>query len=160
MEVTGMNIFPLYPQQVMQMWPLLQSFVAAALVHTQGEMGPLDVCERAMNGAMQLWVIAEQDKLHGVAVTEVIEFPQITSLRIVTLSGERFAEWKGELDQRLEQFAHVVGAGRIEAVGRPGWARSLRALNYKPTYVIVTRLVGLKQEANQEAIHEQVGRNN
>jgi hypothetical protein len=155
-----MNIFPLFSKQVMDLWPLLAPFVESALKHTQGEMGSLDICERAINGAMQLWVVAERDKIQGVVVTEVIEFPNITSLRVVTLSGEGFQEWKRELDQRLEQFARVVGAKRIEAVGRPGWTRALRDLQYKPAYTIVTRAVSEESTNSQEVLHEQVGRNN
>ena len=155
-----MNIFPLYPQQVMDMWPLLMPFVDLALQHTHGEMSALDVCERGMNGAMQIWIVADAERVCGTVVTEVVEFPQLTTLRIVTLAGDNFKEWRVELDQIMEQFARVVGAKRIEAVGRPGWVRALRDLDYKPAYVIVVRDVPELASNQKETIHEQVGRNN
>jgi len=157
-EVARMNIFPLKSDQVEPMWPVLGPFIEKALSYTQGELDPLDICKRALDGEMTIWLVAIEAKVIGVVVTEVIAFAQYDVLRIVTLSGERFKEWKADLDKILVKFAQLIGARRIEAVGRPGWVRALRDLNYQATYVIVTKVLD-EQNSSEEVIHEQVGRN-
>lgn len=157
MASIGINVFPLRPDQVMGLWPLVEPFITIALEHSENELEAIDICQKSMQGEMQIWMIARLDKLQGIGVTEVITFPKLTSLRVVTLSGEHFREWKEELDKQLEKFARIVKADRIEAVGRKGWTRELCNLGYKQAYVIVTRSLSPEAES-KEALHEQIRR--
>lgn len=151
---------------VRQVWPLLEDFVTVALKRSNGEIKAEDVRELAVAGKMQLWAIwdVEEKKLYGLAVTEVMDYPQKASLRIVTLGGTNMDFWSELLLSRLMDYAKLLNLDYIEAVGRFGFARKLEKLGFKPTYLLMTKPLreemSLNVPINEVSNHVQNGRYN
>jgi len=78
----------------------------------------------------------------GVATTQVVDFPRIAILRVVTLQGKNLNVWMEALLRVLEQFCREQGLQRIEVVGRRGWVRKLAGLGFREVYSVVVKEVG------------------
>jgi len=74
-----------------------------------------------------------------VAVTEIIDYPLVSALRIVLLAGQDMAVWQRDLLETLESFATLHGATRLEAYGRKGFIRALKPLGFELAYYAVMK---------------------
>jgi hypothetical protein len=124
----------------------VSSFLQSALDHSRGEISVADIYKLVRMQRMQLWLVMDvinevpmREILLGVIVTEVIDYPSTSSLRIVALGGERFSEWEVQADDLLVDFARRNNLDRIEIVGRKGWVRKLSKLGYEEAYTIVVK---------------------
>ena len=108
------------------LWPALDT----------GEIAPEKVIENLLAGNMQLW-IAFDGEIIGGAITEVVRYWKVRSLRVIALAGERFEEWREPMDALFERFGQAHDCSRIELYGRKGWARRLP--NYSVNRVMMSR---------------------
>lgn len=88
---------------------------------------------------MQVWTIAPRRCLMAVAVTEIVDYPLVSALRIVLLAGHGMDAWQQDLLERLESFAVLHGASRLEAYGRKGFIRALKPLGFELAYYAVMK---------------------
>ena len=87
---------------------------------------------------MMLWTYHDEHSLKGIAVTQWINYPRLSCVRIVLLAGDNAVDdWFVDMMNEIESWARRYGAKRIEEVGRPGWERLERKLNlgFKKSYV-------------------------
>jgi hypothetical protein len=103
-----------------------------------GEISPEKVIQNLAKGDMQLW-IAWDDGVIGGAITEIVRYWKITSLRVIGLGGERFEDWHHPIDQLFEAFGKRYDCSRIELYGRKGWLRKLP--NYQQTRIVMSRQI-------------------
>lgn len=106
-------------------WPAVRPFLARALAEGAGHLDADDVRTACLSGAMQLWRLGEADgRPCGALVTELADYPRLRVCRLVLAAAEdgRRAAWLGFLPA-IEAWAAARGAARMEAWGRPGWAR-------------------------------------
>lgn len=120
-------------------WLAVEQILRPAVELARGELYMYDVRMRCLLGTMQLWVIAEAAVLRAVAVTEVIDYPQTTAVRITLLAGEGMPEWQEQLLQKIERFGRTVGASRVEAYGRKGFVRALAPLGFELAYYAIMK---------------------
>jgi len=123
-------------QYVGRLWPKIEPLISAALVHSSNEVTSAQLREAVIFRRAQLWLVISKDPVRIIAasVTEVIEYPNVKTLRIITLAGEHFKSWHRTLDETLQRFAREQGATSLEAVGRKGLGRLLEDLCFKPIY--------------------------
>ncbi len=122
-------------------WYDLYKYIDSALMHSLGEVTSVQLLEMILAEKAQLWGVAREGIFIGAAVTEVVQYPNTSALRITTLGGEGMAKWVDDMGKVLEKFAKSIGASRIEAVGRKGFIRRLAPLGYRPAYTIMIKEV-------------------
>ena len=111
-------------------WPFCVGHVADALEHADGEMEIEDVLRYVLGGNWILWTVVDDHKIIASAVTEVVEYPRLRALRVITLGGRNMKKWLPEILTVWEQHAKEIGCHRLEASGRKGWSRaSAKAMN-------------------------------
>lgn len=120
-------------------WGEVSRFVDYALRYSQGEFESLDIFARAISGKMQVWPIYLASGLVAVATTEIVDYPHVSALRVVTLSGDQMEKWKSELDTALTAFAVEHHLDRIELMGRGGFEKTLAELGFERAYVCLTK---------------------
>lgn len=130
---------------VPNLWPVFEPKVAIALEHSLGEVTAEDLKTRVIDGNAQLWLVVElpatelEKAIVAVAITEVVQYDQLSSIRVITLGGANMAKWARGLDDALVVFAREQGATRLEAVGRAGLGRKLAHLAFLPSYTVYTK---------------------
>lgn len=135
-----MKILFISPRMMGSLVERIRALLERALDHSLKETSVDDMMSMIVTGHAQLWgVFDEDEELVASATTQVVQYGQYKAVRVVTLAGERMNEWMDLLDSTLNTFAKEQGAARMEAVGRHGFERKLRAINYKPTYLVLTK---------------------
>jgi len=133
----------------------LHDWTHQALKYANGEMEVEDLLKGFEEGRIQIWAVLEDGRLVGVATTQVVDFPRIAILRVVTLQGKNLNVWMEALLHALEQFCREQGLQRIEVVGRRGWVRKLAGLGFREVYSVVVKEVGgnvQKRRDNEDGI--------
>lgn len=118
--------------------------VQDALRHAHGEVSAKGLLDQVSLQKAQLWLVyKELDRsLVAVAVTEVKEYEELSSLLIVALSGVGIDWWARALYDAFEGFCKEHKLSRMEAVGRKGFEKKLSPLGFTPVYTVYTREVG------------------
>jgi hypothetical protein len=126
------TIRPVLSTQLGTFWRDLEGFVTDALHYADDALASEDIRKLCESRDMQMWVAILDDQIQGAATTEVVQYPRRKMVRVVTLAGDRFPEWRDDMDRALQAFAERVGANGIEIYGRKGWEKRLDDLGYKP----------------------------
>jgi hypothetical protein len=89
---------------------------------------------------MLAFVAYEGSRVWGVAVAEVVEYPQFKVLRVVAVAGEEIEAWK-HFEACLERLADCTGCSYIEGFVRPGMAKLCASMGYKSKYTLIRKKV-------------------
>ena len=116
-----------------QEWAQAQPHIEAALAYAGDTHEIQDIQEACLIGEAHLWTSE-----NSAAVTEIIQYPRLRSVRI-WLAGGDLAELRDDIRPRIETYARREGAGRIEIAGRPGWKRALAGVGYTPACQVVSK---------------------
>ena len=133
------NLLPLTNMiAVDEMWPQIEDLldrVADERVLVE------DIYQFVSEGRWMLWVCEVPDTfvLTTVIITEFIEYPQVTNLRIIFLSGDD-EDWAYGIHV-FEDFARVNKCHSLEVLGRKGWERVLREQGYKLNYITLSKRI-------------------
>ena len=114
-------------------WSRARPLIERALKYAGGTHTSEDILDAILAKTMQLWM-GERSAI----VTEIVEYPQLTSCRIFLAAGQK-AELRDVLRLRVERFALEQGATRMEIIGRRGWTRVLESAGYKPASQVITK---------------------
>jgi len=121
--------------KVNEAWPLVSDYIKAALDrggrHTEAE-----IRKDIESGTGQLWMAWDEDGVHGVCITYVLEHPRAKVCRIWLCTGKDRAKWQYHLET-IENWAKSVDCTMIDAVVRPGWEKIM--VDYKKTHVVLER---------------------
>lgn len=110
------------PEYVDKFWPLVSSFIAAALAHSAGHMRPEDVRQEIAESRRQLWIASEGGPIRAVCVTRIAQYPATRALWV--------QESGGTLDAVQHFWPHLVEFGKqwgcdtVCFMGRRGWSKS------------------------------------
>lgn len=115
-------------------WEFVQQYVDAALDHANGEIRAEDVYKQLLAEKMFLFVVG-RPLLCGAATCEVVQYAQKRVIRVVTLGGADFEDWKAQLHKSLTEWAKRIDADGIEAYVRKGMAKVLNELGYRQIYI-------------------------
>lgn len=131
------NTKGLSPTRLLQVGKLLEK----ALEHNHGEVTLGDIYGLTEAGKMQLWVAHDGQNIFGAAVTEIIDYSQISIVRISLLAGDDFDSWIRSAYATFCEFAKEHQCTRLEAVGRRGWVKRLASLGFEEAYTTVIKEV-------------------
>lgn len=120
----GTKIVPVWVprKRVEQAWPLVEKFVEDAVRHAGGRFTAEDIRKFCLNGQMQLWLVLDDGQATAVVLTEIVNYPQKKSCRIVGLAGHNMHKWLN-LRIHIDEWAKRNGCQKMEIIGREGWAR-------------------------------------
>jgi len=124
------------PEDIQYVWEEVVPLLKKVTRHTEGELEPEDFFKPLTFGEMQLWIAIERDNIEAAMVTQKIEYPQKTILRIISLAGEDFEKIRG-FQNMVESFAIKTGCSALEMWGRKGWKKLLP--DWKDTYIVYTK---------------------
>ena len=123
--------------EVNKIWDKCSKYLELGNDQSQEELSLDDIRELCVEREMQLWVIFDdKDKIYGAGTTQIIEYPNKTVCRIVTLGGIKFKKWKHTLTT-IEEWARQSGCEAVEMFCRKGFKRELRDYEYKEIYTVL-----------------------
>lgn len=114
-------------------YPLIEE----ATKYSIGKFTGTDVIRLIMNNTFQLWG-AVGDDLRGIAITEIVQFPQKKVCRFLCCTGNEAADWIGLIEE-IEAWAKSIGCKSFQAECRPGWERYLKPFGYMKHHVILDK---------------------
>lgn len=92
--------------------------IDAALEYAKDTHEPKDILHGVQQGYFQFFPLEK-----SAIVTEIIDYPKITSCRFF-LAGGDLIELR-DAERQVCDWAKTVGCRRVEIAGRPGWERAL-----------------------------------
>lgn len=122
-------------------WDFVCPFVESALEHANGELTGDDIREYLLTERMYLFV-AQRPLICGAATCEVVQYARKRAIRVVTVAGENFDDWRKPLQEELVKWGRRIKADGIEAYVRPGLVPQLEGLGYRRVYVGVFYDIG------------------
>lgn len=119
------------------------SFAGAVMPHLQkmadGSGGRYllgDMISAVITCRMQLWLAMDGPEILVALLTEVIQYPQIRTLRCVGVVGHKPRRWM-HLMSFIEDFArNVLQCDRMEALHTPGHERLLRTGGWRVFHIL------------------------
>lgn len=123
------------------MMAMLRPMLQPAIDRANGELKMSDLYAMVFYEKAQVWLVYDEllEKILGAAVTEVVQYPELKSLRVFLLGGRRMASWKDLLDEHFGDFCEAEGITRIEVVGRKGFLAALANMGYDLAYTVLIK---------------------
>lgn len=126
------------PHQVDVVWPLIEEWVERGLRHGQGdESTPEQLKNTVVTGDNLLWIAVIGDRLQA-ALFVAVQDTNVRKLFVDMLVGENMDTWIDAMQSKLVTFKDLMGATCIESSCRPGLAKYLRKLGWKPKATIMS----------------------
>ena len=128
------------PKYINEVWEECEPYIAMGNGKSRDEMSVMDIYERLSQARMQLWLIFNDNKeIVSVLTTEIIEYPQKTMCRIVTLGGKDLDIWVEEWLDTIEAWALERGCVAMETVCRKGFIKKLERFGYENAYTVLVK---------------------
>lgn len=122
-------------EEVGDFWPLVAGRIGKAL-RNGGSLEGVEVIRAALlDQVMQLWIVWEYGRLRTIVVTQVEEYENGDTLKVVALEGDNLSDWMIILERLLRVFAAAKGCKYLALEGRRGWVKALKELNWKEVSV-------------------------
>ena len=119
---------------VEEAWPYVKDFIEIAVKQTDGRYTLEDAYKMVSDQGYLLWAALGEDGIKGAIITCFLTYPRKKSLHIMFLGGTQGHDWKAQFLKTMRKFARDQGCSAIEASGREGWSRMLKADGFKPLW--------------------------
>ncbi|MCK9543693.1 MAG: hypothetical protein M0R03_16865 [Novosphingobium sp.] len=86
-----------------------------------------DVYDHIMSGDTVLWAVTSGRDMKAVYTTRLVEYPRCRAMEVAWMGGTGVEEWLDPMLEVLEDHASTNNCAHIEAFGRSGWTRMLKA---------------------------------
>lgn len=123
-------ILPLSPFDALCKWNVIANLLDMALVYEEGKYNLDDIKRFIGEELAQTWVALIHNEITGVAITQIIEYPQKVMLLVLCLAGKDFHLWDNIVHEHFIPYAEHNGCHGIEFHGRKGWARRAKSLGF------------------------------
>lgn len=120
--------------QVDLVWGIAEPVLALSQRRIARDVGTEDIYVAILAGEIQLWVVAIEDKLKAVLVTEVIQHPRSRILKIMHVAGKDMPMWINEALDTMKRFAVDLHCDRVSADARLGWVKHAPKHGFKETH--------------------------
>ena len=136
----NLHISGIPSDRIDEVWEDCQPYIEMGNGKSRDEMSVTDIYERLSEARMQLWLIFNDNKeIVSVLTTEIIEYPQKTMCRIVTLGGKDLDIWVEEWLDTIEAWALEKGCVAMETVCRKGFIKKLEKFGYENAYTVLVK---------------------
>jgi len=137
-----MQINGIEPDMVEVMWPNVVEHVESACKHSNGELDTDGILLDLIDDKMRLIVMRNEDGIVAVMTIKINYFDTGKKvLTIVTTGGDNIDDWVNEIDQALTEISKREKCSEIYIVGRAGWTRKLKRLDYNTIHTTVSKKV-------------------
>jgi hypothetical protein len=119
-----MQVQPVAPEHVYQVWPLVEAFFKAAEKYGVGDCTSDQLKLQLVSGSHTLLVATENGQVKGAAAMSIVNTPNHRVANISSAGGKGIAD-KAVLAQ-VEAWAKLQGATKIRA-----WAKDAQARLYR-----------------------------
>jgi hypothetical protein len=122
-------------------WDAVTPLIIKGLKRTDGECSLKDYQDYIESQYWDLWIAVNLDtkEIQGVAVTEIIEYPNFNELLMRMVIGKQFNKFLLETETQFQEFAKENNCKRLVLYGRKGWLRVLNKINWKEGYTVMTK---------------------
>lgn len=127
------------PGMVARFWPFAEPYIKRALDHTSGEWGTQDLRKLCEENQIQLWLVAEGDRIVAALTTELVNYPRRKHCRIITLAGAKAPQWTPVADTIVSAWAQAQGCDAIEAFVRKGYVSVLAKYGFQHKYSVIAK---------------------
>jgi len=131
-----MHAVLLPPRLAVMAWPAAEPWITDALARGKADIGADEVKQQLERGGMQLWLPWDGRRARGCCVTEIVDSVRGKACNLVVVAGEQFETWRHLLDA-IKAWARVQGCARLEAGGREGWVRRVKADGWRPVRTVI-----------------------
>jgi hypothetical protein len=129
-----MQVSVVLPEHIELVWPDIEQYMIGAAQYTYNRFNADDIKKDLINKPQQLWIAYDEGQIYGAVVTEIIEYPQITTLMMHFTGGKKLPYWKQPMLKLLQKFAKDHACKIIESYGRPGWEKVFKDDGYKEVF--------------------------
>lgn len=134
-----MEIVYVKPENIGTAWPMFRDYAEQVMEVSAGRRTGGKLLLDLFQGHEILWLVMEEDEAIGFCTMQFIQYDSVKLLRVNMLAGDRFDEWRDEMNHRLEVFAQENGAVGLELIGRKGWVRKLADLGWRERFVTMEK---------------------
>lgn len=148
------KLLPIPSSRIVEAMPYIDKYVKPAFDTGIGEKTYQQFLGLMLLDQIILWAALEDDKLVGMATTEIMEFPAYKAVHIITAGTDNGAGF-GEFHPFLQTYAKNTGARCLQFWGRKGWSRAISQIpgnngeKYKEVYRVFS--MEIDNESNDEA---------
>jgi hypothetical protein len=119
----SVEILPVAPEHVRRVWPLVDKYVADALVFTRGAFEASDVCALCERGNMQLWIATRGNEVLAALVSEITDYPRKRIIGVPFIGGKELRSWFRKALYTIEAWSKEMGCVGMQGGARRGWGR-------------------------------------
>ena len=117
-------------------WPEIKEDIQRACDYSGNRSSATTYHDFLQKGSKQLWLVKRDDKITGIVVTELVQFPLLVGCRINICTGKHISEW-GHLYTMIEDFARANGCKQMFLIARPGMEKIVKG--YRKTHVLLEK---------------------
>jgi hypothetical protein len=133
-----MNVQPVAPKYIHQVWPDVVGFVEDALQYGAGEYNADQMKVMILRGEQDLLVAVEENAIKGAATVQFIDYPNCRVAYVTSIGGKLIAN--KDTFKELTDWCKFNGATKIQGAARESVERLWKRLfNFERRYVIVER---------------------
>lgn len=132
------NLHGIPPEQIEEVWPLVEPWLIDSAERTRGKYSVDDIKAGFFSGHAQLWLWLTPTAI-GVLITEIAVYPQNRCCIITTGAGTNADEWWQAALSRIEEFARYAGCSDIVVQCRPGWEKRIKQAGYDKTHIYMEK---------------------
>lgn len=127
---------------------LLFPKLVAACAQSMGRYKAEDIIKCIKADSMQIWLAFEDEKLDGLILTQIIEYPQSMALRFLCLTGVGVDGWQEFMSviqewlpfvKQIEDWARNLGCKLSQIECPAAWELYMRDYGYVRTHVLLDR---------------------
>lgn len=122
------------PDRIMDAWFTVEPFMETAADVTQGRYQAEDILEALLHLDHHLWIVFDDEKVHGALVTALKQYPRKKYLELAFIAGENGHAWKDQMLDIMRRWAYDNSCDGIESCARLGWARIFKDDGYRPMW--------------------------
>ncbi|QVJ07749.1 hypothetical protein S1R3Y_000041 [Vibrio phage vB_ValP_VA-RY-3] len=130
------------PEQIISCWDEVLPFIQKAVDESNGELSADEVKRRVELKEVIIATIFDNGGLIAAISFELITFPSGKKvLNIQGAGGSDMADWFEDIDKLANELAKKHDCTDVYIIGRKGWERQLKDLNYKHVHTVIGREV-------------------
>lgn len=124
-----MNIIKLNISDIDVFWSYIDRLLTNALIKSRWiERYPIDsLLDDLENGNMDCWIVSDEKEIHGVAITQDLNYPLGDSLMVFLLAGNNMQDWYEKLNDTFIEYAKSKNMKWIDACAREGLSKKYMA---------------------------------
>jgi hypothetical protein len=127
-------------ERIDEVWKDCEPYIEMGNDKSRDEMSVMDIYAKLSQARMQLWIIFNDEReIISVLTTEIVEYPQKTMCRIVTLGGKDLDIWVEDWLDTIEAWALEKGCVAMETCCRKGFAKKLERFGYENAYTVLIK---------------------